>query len=140
MQFNDYQANQLHGLWNPEVQCCIHKVSPIILSRINPIPHIDTYFFKVHSQITNRVPRPCVIFLNKNGFYSVRLLASFQSPKLEDHSWLDVHNCLFNIITANFHIFIMQGIKIKKHFMIFTQWTFYSEFYLTLDKFLLLQY
>ena len=38
---------------NPEVQCRIHKGSPIIpiLSRINPIPHIDTYLFKVHFNI-----------------------------------------------------------------------------------------
>ena len=38
---------------NPEVQYRIHNGSPItpILSRINPIPHIDTYFFKIHSNI-----------------------------------------------------------------------------------------
>ena len=38
---------------NPEVQCRIHKGSLIIpiLSRINPIPRIDTYLFKVHSNI-----------------------------------------------------------------------------------------
>ena len=35
----------------PEVHCRIHKDSSIIpvLSRINPIPRIDTYFFKIHS-------------------------------------------------------------------------------------------
>jgi hypothetical protein len=33
----------------------------------------------------------------------VRLLASCQAPKLEDHSWLAVHDCLFNIFTANPH-------------------------------------
>ena len=35
--------NQNHGLWNPEVQCRIHKGSPTIpiLRRINPIPHIE---------------------------------------------------------------------------------------------------
>ena len=35
--------NYLYGLWNPEVQCLIHKTSPIILilSQINPIPHIE---------------------------------------------------------------------------------------------------
>ena len=34
---------------NPEVESCIHKGSSIIpiLSRINPIPHFDTYFFKI---------------------------------------------------------------------------------------------
>jgi len=44
---------KLHGLWNPEVQCRIHKGSPIIpiQNRINPIPRIDTYFFKVHCNI-----------------------------------------------------------------------------------------
>ena len=42
-----------HGLWNPEVQCHIHKGSPIIpiLSRINPIPRTYTYLLKVHSNI-----------------------------------------------------------------------------------------
>ena len=35
-------ANKLHVLWNTEVQCRIHKGSPIIpiLSRINPIPRM----------------------------------------------------------------------------------------------------
>ena len=37
-------------------------------------------------------------------FYSVRLLASRQSPKLEDHPWSAVHDCLFNIFAANFHL------------------------------------
>jgi hypothetical protein len=34
-------------------KCHIHKGSPIIhiLNQINPIPRIDTYFFKVHSNI-----------------------------------------------------------------------------------------
>ena len=43
----------LHGLWNLEVQYRIHKGSPIIpiLSQINPISLIDTYLFKVHSNI-----------------------------------------------------------------------------------------
>ena len=43
---------------------------------------------------------PCVKFLNENDFYSVKLLASRQTPKLEDHSWSAVHDCLFNIFAA----------------------------------------
>ena len=41
------------GLCNPEVQFRIHKGFPIIpvLSWLNPIPHIDTYFFRIHSNI-----------------------------------------------------------------------------------------
>jgi hypothetical protein len=48
-----YISNYLLGLWNPEVQCRIQKGPPIIpiLSRINSIPRIDTYFFKIHSNI-----------------------------------------------------------------------------------------
>ena len=44
-------------LWNPEVQCSIHKGPPIIpiLSQINPILQIDTYFFKIHSNIPSRL-------------------------------------------------------------------------------------
>ena len=40
----------LHELWNPEVQCRIHKGSLIIptISQINPIPGIDTYLHKGH--------------------------------------------------------------------------------------------
>ena len=37
-------------------------------------------------------------------FYSVRLLASRQTPMLENHSWSAVHDCLFNIFAANLHI------------------------------------
>ena len=38
------------------------------------------------------------------SFYSVRLLASRQTPKLEDHCWSAVHDCLLNIFAANLHI------------------------------------
>ena len=44
------------------------------------------------------------MFLNKDGFYSVRLLASRQTPKLEDLSWSAVHDYLFNIFATNLHI------------------------------------
>ena len=39
-----------------------------------------------------------------NGFYSLRFLASLQTPKLEGHSWSVVHDCLLNIFSANLHI------------------------------------
>ena len=55
-------------------------------------------------QIINPAPKPCVTFLNEDDFYSVRLLASRQTSKLEDHSWSAVHDCLFNILAANLHI------------------------------------
>ena len=47
--------NQLQGLWDPKVQCRIHKGSPILptLSRINLIPRTDTYFIKVHSDMVH---------------------------------------------------------------------------------------
>ena len=64
-----------------------------------------------HSQgLFNLVPRPCVIFLNKYGFYSVSLLASRQTLKLEDHSWSAVHDCLFNIFDANLNITIYHRV------------------------------
>ena len=37
-------------------------------------------------------------------FYSVRLLASRQSLKLDGHSWSAIHNSLFNIFVVNLHI------------------------------------
>ena len=48
-----YLTNQLHGLWNLEVQYCIHKGSQIIpiLSWINPILRIHNYLFKSYSNI-----------------------------------------------------------------------------------------
>ena len=52
---------ELRGLWNPEDQCRIQKGSPVIpiLSRINPIPRIDTNFFKIHSNTAlPSLPRP----------------------------------------------------------------------------------
>ena len=49
------------NFWNPEVQCQIHSFSPIIptLTRINPIPRIDTFFFKIYSNTAlPSTPRP----------------------------------------------------------------------------------
>ena len=58
---SDSLSNQFLGLWNPEVQFCTHKDSPRIpiLGRINPIPSIDTYFFKIYSNIVlSSTPTP----------------------------------------------------------------------------------
>ena len=57
-------TNSLHDLWNPEVQCRIQKGFPIIpiLSRINPIPRIEAYFFsrppdtEISCDILNKKP------------------------------------------------------------------------------------
>ena len=53
------------AFYKKKYQNNIYKIfqlsSPIIpiLSRINPIPHIDSYFFKVHSNIVlPSTPRP----------------------------------------------------------------------------------
>ena len=65
----------------------------------------DLHQFFIRFQIISPVPvRPCVTFLNEGDFYSVRLLVSRQTLKLEDHSWSAVHDCLFNIFAATFHI------------------------------------
>ena len=45
----------------------------------------------------------CVIY-EQICFYSLRLLASCQTPKLEDYSWSAVYDCLFAIFAANLHI------------------------------------
>ena len=37
-------------------------------------------------------------------FSQCELIASRQTPKLEDHSWPTVHDCLFNMFAANLHI------------------------------------
>ena len=46
------------GMESAEAQYHIHKGSQIILSRINPISRIDTYFFEVHSNIILPSCRP----------------------------------------------------------------------------------
>ena len=42
-----------NGIWR--FKCCIHKGSPTIptLNRINPVPCIDTHFFKIHYFLLN---------------------------------------------------------------------------------------
>jgi hypothetical protein len=49
-------------------------------------------------------PRHMFKIPNYASFYSEELSATPQTPKLEEHSLLDVHHCLFNIITATLDI------------------------------------
>ena len=51
-----------------EVQFGIHKGSPIIpiLSRINPIPSIDTSFFKTHSNVMVNTLCVCIYLLSSD--------------------------------------------------------------------------
>ena len=52
-----------------------------------PMPHSQGLSNNPYPEsIINPVPRSCVTFLNKDYFYSMKLLASRQTPKLEDHS------------------------------------------------------
>ena len=44
-----------------------------------------------------------MMHVNKDGFYSVRLLALCQTPKQDYHSWSSVHDFLFNIFAAKLH-------------------------------------
>jgi hypothetical protein len=44
-----------------------------------------------------------VIFRNKLTFYDEELLASSSTPKLEDHPFSAVRDCLFNIFAATLH-------------------------------------
>ena len=43
-------------------------------------------------------------FRNKKWLYGEELLTPCPTPKLEDHPFLAVHDCLFNIFTAALHI------------------------------------
>jgi hypothetical protein len=49
-------------------------------------------------------PRPLVIFRDKLIFYGEELLAPRPTPKLEDHPFLTVRDCLFNVFAVTLHI------------------------------------
>jgi hypothetical protein len=61
------------------------------------VPHLH-----VHKRPLN--PKLCVIFCNMLDFYSERLLTPCSTPKLEYHSLLAVHDCLFSIFAIILNI------------------------------------
>ena len=69
----------IHGLWNPEVQCHIHEGSTVIpiLSLMNPISRINTYFFKAHSNLRLGLPKD----LFPIGLY-VKILKALLPPSI----------------------------------------------------------
>ena len=63
-------------------------------------------------------------------FYSVRLLASRQTPKLEDYSWSAVHDCLFNIVTFYSSLLILTEVKLtylQNNFPFYVVYTYKIE-------------
>jgi hypothetical protein len=84
------------------LECRIHKCSPIIpiLSRINTIPRIDTYFLKFHSNIVlPSTPRPpkcslscwftCKYFKGTPTFFhSGYMTCPSQSPRLNNSVYI----------------------------------------------------
>jgi hypothetical protein len=55
-------------------------------------------------QITRPSPRPFVAFHMKLILNGEELLAQLPTPKLEDHPFSSLRNCLFNILAATLHI------------------------------------
>ena len=63
-----------------------------------PLPLLRSY------QRISPGPRHMYLFRNKAGFYGEDLLAPHPTPKLENHPLLAVHDCLFSMFVATFHI------------------------------------
>ena len=77
----------------------IYKLTPWLMEPAGSMPHSQGFS-------NNTYLKPCVTCMNEYDFYIVGLLASRQTPKLEDHSCSAVHDCLFNIFAANLHIWM----------------------------------
>ena len=97
-------TNSLHDSRNLEVQCRIHKGSPIIpiLRRINPVPHIVDYLLKMHSNIVLPKPHshgsPIIPILN--WINSVRIYLPLFSTVLPSNSRLFLSCRPFVVITT----------------------------------------
>jgi len=76
-------------LWNPNIHYHIHQCLPpvpILSQSISPGPRLSMSTFR-----------------NKIRLYSEELLTPRPTPNLEDHPFLAVHDCLFNIFAATLH-------------------------------------
>ena len=96
------QSSVVHNIlltpWNPEVECWIHKGSPIlpILSRTNTIPRIVNYLIKIHSNIV--LPSTLrTSFRSLTCKFPVRILKAFL-PTFILARWPAHLNCLDLII------------------------------------------
>jgi hypothetical protein len=49
-------------------------------------------------------PRPCEMICKITGFYGEELLAPHPTPKLKNHPFLVVSDCLFDIFAASLHV------------------------------------